>query len=66
MKTDATPKCYSTRRTNADGKMVYAVIFEGNPVCRDMNTEAEAIAAAAHMKACPTATWDGDKGEFIA
>ena len=61
------PTTYLTRRTNANGMRVYAVIARGSPVCADKPTESAArdVAASLGLTLAPE-LWDGDTGKFVS
>lgn len=54
-----TPKCYLS---TSHGQ--WRVINQGMPVCKDMPSREEALAAAKLLSVTPTELWDGDAGVF--
>lgn len=56
---DSTPKCYLS---TSEGH--WRVINQGMPVCKDMPSREQALAAAKQVAVTPTALWDGDEGAF--
>ena len=57
----APPRCYLSK---SEGK--YRVIVQGQPICNDKATKAEALAAARDMKVqCSVLAWDGGQGKWI-
>ena len=56
---DSTPKCYLS---TSEGQ--WRVINQGMPVCKDMPSREQALAAAKQVAVTPTALWDGDEGAF--
>lgn len=56
---DCTPKCYLS---TSEG--LWRVINQGMPICKDMPSREQALAAAKQVGVTPTALWDGDEGAF--
>ena len=64
----ADPILYLTRRTNTCDKLVWAVIYKGQPICADTTEERAKHVYRANAKMLLAAAivpcWNGDRGEW--
>ncbi len=67
MTQNTAPKMHISRFTNVHGDLVWQVMNQGSPCCRETD-EATAYQVYTNFggKTTPPPVWDGDKGEFVA